>query len=62
MKRTLPRLAEVAFRDEAAMRAFYQSCGIREQTTEAAIQARRNRPVEEKKSPAVTGRPRKVRP
>lgn len=62
MKRTLLRLPEITLQDEAAMRAFYQSCGISQQTTEAAIQARRNKPVEDKETSAASGRPRKVRP
>jgi hypothetical protein len=41
-------------RDEAEMRAFYQSVGIRPETTELAIQARRNRPVLEEKKPSAS--------
>ncbi len=41
------RLApKINLKDEAEMRAFYASCGISESTTEAAIKARRNEPVQ----------------
>jgi hypothetical protein len=59
MKRNLPK---VTFADESAMRAFYQSCGISERTTEAAIEARRNKLVEETKSAVSSDTPHKVRP
>ena len=51
MKRTMDRLPEQMLRDEAEMRAFYQSCGISESTTEAAIKVRRNGPIEQDNEP-----------
>ena len=55
-------LPETMLNDEAEMRAFYESCGISKSTTEAAIRARQNRPVDEdKKAPSpVKGRKRKA--
>jgi hypothetical protein len=55
-------LPETMLSDEAEMRAFYESCGISKATTEAAIRARQNRPVDEdKKGPSpVKGRKRKA--
>jgi hypothetical protein len=47
MKRAMNRLPEQALRDDAEVRAFYQSLGISESTSEAAIAVRRNRPVEQ---------------
>jgi hypothetical protein len=52
--RTMTRLPEQMLRDEAEMRAFYQSVGVSPETTELAIQARRNRPVQEKKKPLAS--------
>ena len=46
MTRAMNRLPEQMLRDEAEMRAFYQSCGISKSTTEAAIKVRLNRPIE----------------
>jgi hypothetical protein len=46
MNRTMNRLPEQMLRDEAEMRAFYQSCGISKSTTEAAIKVRLNSPIE----------------
>ncbi len=40
MKRIMNRLPEQMLRDEAEMRAFYQSFGIRKFTIEAAIKMR----------------------
>jgi hypothetical protein len=45
-------------RDEATMRAFYESCGISAQTTDAAILARRNNPVEESEPSDFDGQTR----
>ena len=39
MKQTMKRLPEQMLRDEAEMRAFYQSVGIRPEITELAIRA-----------------------
>ena len=39
------KLSEQVLMDEAAMRAFYDSLGISKSTTEAAIKARRNNPI-----------------
>jgi hypothetical protein len=47
MKRAMNRLPEQVLRDEAEMRAFYQSVGISESTIEAAIKVRRNGPIEQ---------------
>jgi hypothetical protein len=58
---TMIKLPEETLRDEAAMRAFYESLGISKSTTEAAIRARRNSPVEQDKqqpSPSRAGRSR----
>jgi hypothetical protein len=52
--RTMTRLPEQMLRDEAEMRAFYQSVGVSPETTELAIQARRNRGVQEKKKPSAS--------
>jgi hypothetical protein len=43
------KLPEQMLRDEAEMRAFYEAVGISKSTTEAAIKARRNIPVEQEK-------------
>ena len=51
MTRTMNRLPEQMLRDEAEMRAFYQSLGISKSTTEAAIEVRRNTPVEQDNKP-----------
>jgi hypothetical protein len=58
MSRYLKKSPDVILRDEAEMRAFYQSCGISPRTTEAAILARRNAPVEEIK-PRLKSKSRK---
>jgi len=47
MKRAMNWLPEQMLRDDAEMRAFYQSCGVSKSTTEAAIKVRRNRPTVE---------------
>ena len=47
MKRAMNRLPEQMLRDEAEMRAFYESVGISESTIEAAIKMRRNKPIEQ---------------
>jgi hypothetical protein len=52
---------DIMLRDEAAMRAFYESCGISPQTTEAAILARRNKPYDETKPSVFKGKRRKQR-
>jgi hypothetical protein len=54
MKRTMTRLPEQMLRDEAEMRAFYQSVGISPEITELAIQAIRNKPVQEGKKPSAS--------
>jgi hypothetical protein len=54
------KLPEKLLRDEAEMRAFYQSVGISPETIELAIVARRNRPVAAE-SAAVPGGKRKKR-
>ena len=60
------KLPETVLRDEAEMRAFYESCGISKSTTEAAIRARHNRPADEgQQAPpplrvSVRGRKRKA--
>jgi hypothetical protein len=46
------KLPEKMLRDEAEMRAFYQSVGISPETIELAIVARRNRPVAEEAASA----------
>ena len=58
------RLPETMLSDEAEMRAFYESCGISKSTTEAAIRARQNKPVDEdKKEPSpFKGKKRKATP
>ena len=63
MKRDLIKLPEMALRDEADMRAFYESCGMRKHTIDAAINAIRNRPVvaQKMKPPAFKGRRKVVR-
>ena len=47
--------------EEAAMRAFYESCGISQETIEAAIKMRREHPVELEKDAfrIKCGRPQK---
>lgn len=52
--RPIMRLREQMLRDEAEMRAFYQRLGIRPETTELAIQALRDRPVQEQKKPPAS--------
>jgi hypothetical protein len=47
MKRAMNRLPEQMLRDEAEMRAFYESVGISERTIDAAIKVRRNKPIEQ---------------
>ena len=55
------KLPEKMLRDEAEMRAFYQSVGISPETTEAAIRARHTKPVaEEGVAPPAKGRKRKA--
>ena len=53
MKRTMTRLPDQMLRDEAEMRALYQSVGISPETTELAIQARRNKPIQEDNETAI---------
>ena len=54
------KLTQQMLMDETEMRAFYESVGISKSTIEAAIQARRKRPVDhETKAPtsqAIKGR------
>jgi hypothetical protein len=59
MKRAMDRRSEQMLRDEAEMRAFYQSCGISKSTTEAAIKARLNKPIEQDNEPPVRTKQRK---
>ena len=59
MRRSLFKPPDVMLRDEAAMRAFYESCGISPQTTEAAILARRAKPFDETKPSVFKGKRRK---
>ena len=54
MKQTMKRLPEQMLRDEAEMRAFYRSMGIRPEITELAIRARRNWPMQEEKKAAAS--------
>jgi hypothetical protein len=50
------KLPEKMLRDEAEMRAFYQSVGISPETTELAIRARLSKPaVEETSAPLPKG-------
>jgi len=60
MESSVIRLPDTVLSNEAEMRAFYESCGISKSTTEAAIRARQNRPVDEAKNEPVKGRKRKV--
>jgi len=62
MEGSVITLPETILSDEAEMRAFYESCGISKSTTEAAIRARQNRPMDEgkKEPPPVKGRKRKA--
>jgi hypothetical protein len=53
MKQTMKRLPEQMLRDEAEMRAFYQSVGIRPEITELAIRARRIGPCKRKRKPPL---------
>jgi hypothetical protein len=46
------KLPELSLRDEAEMRAFYQSLGMSEAVTEAAIKVRHNKPVQKEKKPS----------
>jgi hypothetical protein len=41
------RLSTQFLQDDDAMRSFYRSCGMSEQTIENAIKARKERPPEE---------------
>jgi hypothetical protein len=59
MNRAMKRLPEQMLRDEAEMRAFYQSCGISRSTTEAAIKVRRNGPIEQDNESPVRDKQRK---
>jgi hypothetical protein len=59
MRRSLMKPPDVMLRDEAAMREFYESCGISPQTTEAAILATRNKPYDETKPSVFKGKRRK---
>jgi hypothetical protein len=59
MKRAMNRLPEQVLRDEAEMRAFYQSVGISESTIEAAIKVRRNGPIEQDNEAPVRDKRRK---
>ncbi len=57
------KLPEQMLRDEAEMRAFYESVGVSKSTTEAAIKARRNNPAQQDKKqspPLKRGRPKHV--
>ncbi len=56
------KLPDKMLRDEAEMRAFYQSVGISPETIELAIIARRNKPAvgEEPPAPLPNGRKRKA--
>jgi hypothetical protein len=60
MKRDLAKPPVFTARDEAAMRAFYESCGISAQTTNAAILARRNKPVDESQPFFFKGKPEQM--
>jgi hypothetical protein len=54
------KLTQQMLMDETEMRAFYESVGISKSTIEAAIQARRKRPVDHgTKAPASQGRKKK---
>ncbi len=46
------KLPDKMLRDEAEMRAFYQSVGISPETIELAIVARRHKPAAEEAPPA----------
>ena len=50
------KLPEKLLRDEAEMRAFYQSVGISPDVTEAAIRARHSKPAEEAGAPLPKGK------
>jgi hypothetical protein len=52
------KLPEETLRDEAEMRAFYLSVGMSPCTTEAAIKARRDKPIEPKVPSPLKGKPR----
>ena len=43
------KFTDITVRDEAEMRAFYESCGISKSITEAAIRVKRNPQVKEHK-------------
>jgi hypothetical protein len=61
MEGAMIKLPEKVLRDEAEMRAFYQSVGISPETTELAIRARLSKPVaEEASAPAPRGKKRKT--
>jgi hypothetical protein len=61
VRRSMLKPPDVMLRDEAAMRAFYESCGINPQITEAAILLRRNKPFDETAPSAFKGKRRKAR-
>jgi hypothetical protein len=55
------KLPEKILRDEAEMRAFYESVGISPEVTELAILARRQKPAaEQAAAPLPKGRKRKA--
>jgi hypothetical protein len=62
MEGAMIKLPDKMLRDEAEMRAFYQSVGISPETIELAIIARRNKPAvgEEPPAPLPNGRKRKA--
>ena len=43
----MKKLPQFNLSDEAAMRAFYESCGVSKSTTEAAIRLRLSEPVQQ---------------
>jgi hypothetical protein len=52
------KMPELDTMDEAAMRAFYETCGISKNTTDAAIKLRRRKKlVEEEKNPSRNAMP-----
>jgi hypothetical protein len=53
------KLPENMLRDEAEMRAFYESVGMSPVTIEMAIKARHKQPVEE--APAAVAKPKLAR-
>jgi len=60
MKRGMQRLPEQMLRDDAELRAFFESVGIRMSITEAAIKVRRNRPtIEQDNELPARDKPRK---